>query len=64
MFGAFNPVGIGAFGPNSEGIDIPGWVGTLPGLFIDVTFPGFCTSVSVFLKVCEGGASAVSEMIF
>jgi len=36
----------------------------VPGLLIVVAFPGLATSLSLFLKVCEGGASAVSEMMF
>jgi len=40
------------------------WVGTCPGLLIDVAFPGLLLSLSVFLKVWDGGASAVKEMIF
>jgi hypothetical protein len=29
-----------------------------------VAFPGLLTSLSLFLKVWEGGASAVSEIMF
>jgi hypothetical protein len=62
MLGAFSVLGRGALGATSEGIDIGGWLGIVPGRFIVVAFPGFASSL--FLKVCEGGASAVSEMMF
>ena len=64
MFGAFRLVGSGAFCPTSEGIVTGGCVGTFPGRAIEVAFPGLLVSVSVFLNVCEGGASAVREMMF
>ena len=64
MLGAFNPEGIGAFGPTSEGIPKAGWEGTLPARLIAVAFPGLVCSASDFLKVWEGGASAVREMMF
>ena len=64
MLGAFSPEGIGALGPRREGIDTPGWVGTLPARLMEVTLPGLGASASVFLKVWEGGASAVRETMF
>ena len=41
-----------------------GWVGTLPGLLMLVALPTFSSPWPIFLNVCEGGASAVSEMMF
>ena len=65
MFGAFKLLGSGAFEGTKEGIPvIGGWTGIVPGLLIFVAFPGLATSLSLFLKVWEGGASAVREIMF
>lgn len=67
MFGAFKFEGRGPVGGTNDGgsiFKVEGCVGICPGLLIDVAFPGFLASVSVFLKVCEGGASAVKDTIF
>ncbi len=68
MFGAFRFVGRGPVGATKVGcvsiFNDGGWFGTWPGRVIEVAFPGFLVSVSVFLKVWEGGASAVSDTIF
>jgi hypothetical protein len=36
----------------------------VPGRLIVVAFPGLLVSVSLFLDVWEGGASAVKDIIF
>lgn len=65
IFGAFKLLGRGAFEGTKEGIPvIGGCTGIVPGLLIVVAFPGLLTSLSLFLKVWEGGASAVSEIMF
>jgi hypothetical protein len=65
MFGAFKLLGKGALEGTKEGIPVTdGWTGIVPGLFIVVAFPGLLVSVSLFLNVCEGGASAVRDIIF
>lgn len=68
MLGAFKFDGSGPVGGTKTGwlsiFSVGGWVGTWPGRLMDTAFPGFFTYVSVFLKVCEGGASAVSETMF
>lgn len=65
IFGAFRLLGRGAFEGTNEGIPvIGGCTGIVPGRFIVVAFPGLLTSLSLFLNVWDGGASAVREMIF
>lgn len=65
IFGAFRLLGSGAFEATKEGIPvIGGCTGIVPGLLMVVAFPGLATSLSLFLKVCEGGASAVREIMF
>ncbi len=60
IFGALRFDGSGPVGGTRDGwfyiFNVGGWVGTWPGLLIDVAFPGFLDYVSVFLNVCEGGA--------
>lgn len=67
-FGAFNFDGIGPVAGTRLGcycLILDGWLGILPGLFIEVAFPGLLLgSPSVFLWVCEGGAYAVKDIIF
>jgi len=65
MFGAFKLLGRGAFEGTKDGIPvIGGCTGIVPGLFIVVALPGLLVSVSLFLNVWEGGASAVRDIIF
>ena len=64
MLGALRPEGIGAWGPTREGMFTAGWAGTVPARLMAVAFPGLGWSASVFLKVWEGGASAVRETMF
>lgn len=62
MLGALRVLGRGALGPTRDGIVTAGWVGIVPGRLIVVAFPGLASSV--FLKVWDGGASAVREIMF
>ena len=65
MFGALRLVGRGALDATKDGMtEMGGWVGMVPGLLMEVALPGLFVSVSFFLKVWEGGASAVREMMF
>ena len=60
IFGALRFDGSGPVGGTSEGwlyiFNVGGWVGIWPGRLIEVAFPGFLVSASVFLKDCDGGA--------
>jgi hypothetical protein len=67
MLGAFRFEGSGPVGATKLGcsiFNVGGWLGTCPGRLMEVAFPGFLVSASVFLNVWEGGASAVRDTIF
>ncbi len=70
-FGRFSPTPAGALkvgrlpvcGTRETG-GKRGAEGTFPGRLMEVAFPVLLASLSDFLNVCEGGASAVREMMF